>query len=355
MKKILIIEDDKFLCETAADFLNQTGYKPITAFSGADGIQKAFTEVPDLIICDISMPKIDGYEVFNTLQKSPYTSVIPFIFLTARTEKSDLRTGMLLGADDYITKPFQFEELLLSIQTRLKKQDKIKEINEEKIKSIIDNSPIGIALIENDRILYVNEALEEITGFSEIELKKLNFFDIISSHYKSMINEKLKFVRRGIKNVQFDLQLQNKNNMPVEVVIYLTSAKNNTTIAKIQPKSEKEFQTGKSDLSLEKAITILQQNKEMITWDLIVTLKEIFQQKNIKNQSNKRTTKNISKRELQVLNQVCQGLSNEEIGKKLKISYRTVERHRTNLIRKTNSKNIIEVIIYALRQGLISI
>lgn len=121
MKKILIIEDNTEIRENAAEILELAGYQVATAENGKAGVEQALAEHPDLIVCDIMMPVLDGFGVLHMLQRNPATQDIPFIFLTAKTERSDFRKGMEMGADDYITKPFSGTELLHAIESRLKK------------------------------------------------------------------------------------------------------------------------------------------------------------------------------------------------------------------------------------------
>ena len=120
--KILIIEDNKDVRENLREILVLSGYEAITAVNGKIGVASATDLLPDLILCDVMMPDLDGYGVLRILSKNPLTSSIPFIFLTAKTEMSDLRKGMTLGADDYITKPFDDVELLDTIAIRLQKK-----------------------------------------------------------------------------------------------------------------------------------------------------------------------------------------------------------------------------------------
>jgi len=127
MKKILIIEDNSDIRENIAEILELADYEPITAAHGKEGVEKAMQEKPDLIICDIMMPELDGYGVLHILSKKDSTASIPFIFLTAKAERADMRKGMILGADDYLTKPFDDTELLDAIEARLKKNDLVKK------------------------------------------------------------------------------------------------------------------------------------------------------------------------------------------------------------------------------------
>ena len=131
MKTILLIEDDVTLRENTEELLELSGYyKVITAANGKIGVAKAIEEVPDIIVCDIMMPELDGYGVLEALSENAATQFIPFIFLSAKTERGDIRKGMNLGADDYITKPFTEEELLEAIESRLAKSSILQERRE---------------------------------------------------------------------------------------------------------------------------------------------------------------------------------------------------------------------------------
>jgi CRP-like cAMP-binding protein/AmiR/NasT family two-component response regulator len=121
MTHILLIEDNDEIRENTAEILELAGYKVRTAENGKVGVEKALEEKPDIIICDIMMPVLDGYGVLHLLNKNPELTGIPFIFLTAKAERGDFRRGMEMGADDYITKPFNEIELLNAIESRLKK------------------------------------------------------------------------------------------------------------------------------------------------------------------------------------------------------------------------------------------
>jgi DNA-binding response OmpR family regulator len=123
MRKILIIEDNEDVRENTADLLELSGYEVAACPDGDSGIRKAKSFNPDLIICDIMMPGLDGYQVLETLQKDRKTAGIPFVFLSAKADKSDVRKGMNLGADDYLTKPFEEHELLEAITSRLRRHD----------------------------------------------------------------------------------------------------------------------------------------------------------------------------------------------------------------------------------------
>lgn len=123
MKKILLIEDNADIRENTTEILELAGYKVFTAENGKVGLEAALEHHPNLIICDIMMPVLDGYGVLHVLQKHDELQQVPFIFLSAKSERTDMRKGMEMGADDYITKPFTETELLSAIESRLKKAE----------------------------------------------------------------------------------------------------------------------------------------------------------------------------------------------------------------------------------------
>ena len=122
-KKVLIIEDNDDIRENIVEILELAGYGVFAAVNGKTGVEMAAKNVPDVILCDIMMPELDGYGVLYLLNKNPQTANIPFIFLTAKAERLDLRKGMEMGADDYLTKPFDDIELLNAIESRLRKKE----------------------------------------------------------------------------------------------------------------------------------------------------------------------------------------------------------------------------------------
>ncbi len=125
MNKILVIEDDKDLREGILDLMTEEGYEVLEAVNGRKGIEIAKRNIPDLIISDILMPEADGYEVFKELKENTATSGIPFIFLSARAEISDIRHGMNLGADDYLTKPYKADDLIAAVKSKLSRKNYI--------------------------------------------------------------------------------------------------------------------------------------------------------------------------------------------------------------------------------------
>jgi DNA-binding NtrC family response regulator len=123
MKRVLVIEDDEGIRENILELMEAEGFNGVGAANGKDGVIAALQTPPDVIICDVRMPELDGYGVLKSLRDRPETAAVPFIFLTAGAEKSDIRTGMSMGADDYLTKPFTRTELLDAVQARLRRHD----------------------------------------------------------------------------------------------------------------------------------------------------------------------------------------------------------------------------------------
>jgi len=127
MKRILIIEDQEDILDDLKIILEKNGFAVLCASNGELGLKVAQQAMPDLIISDIMLPGIDGYSILEALNQEEKTSMIPFIFLTAKAEITDLRKGMELGADDYIFKPYDADDLIAAINVRLKKNEKLKK------------------------------------------------------------------------------------------------------------------------------------------------------------------------------------------------------------------------------------
>lgn len=162
MKKILVVEDNTEVRENLAEILELSGYDVLTAEDGTIGVDLAVTHQPDLILCDVMMPRLDGFGVLNILSKRSETANIPFIFLTAKAEKSDFRRGMNLGADDYITKPFYKDELLAVIEMRLSKTDKLRKR--------FDKTEQGLSAFINEAKGY--EELKKLSNERKVKLYK---------------------------------------------------------------------------------------------------------------------------------------------------------------------------------------
>ncbi|TDQ11311.1 response regulator [Pedobacter metabolipauper] len=145
--RILIIEDNDDIRESTAEILELAGYEVMQAENGKIGVEVATRNLPDLILCDIMMPELDGYGVLYLVNKNSQTAATPFIFLTAKAERLDMRKGMEMGADDYLTKPFDDVELLNAIESRLSKKEKLQQFYSQsldRLTHLLGNTP-GIA------------------------------------------------------------------------------------------------------------------------------------------------------------------------------------------------------------------
>ncbi|MCL4246846.1 MAG: response regulator [Anaerolineae bacterium] len=161
MKKILVVEDASALRRDIIEMLGYEGFHVEGAENGQEGVERARHYRPDLIICDIMMPVMDGFDMLRELRKDQHTATIPFIFLTARAERMDMRQGMELGADDYVTKPFTASELIKTVQTRLEKHAIVTEKAEKKMRELRNN--VLLALPHELRT-----PLNVILGFSDL-------------------------------------------------------------------------------------------------------------------------------------------------------------------------------------------
>ena len=176
MTQLLLIEDEAAMRELTATALELEGYRVLTAPDGTTGIEMARRHRPDLILCDIMMPGIDGYQVLATLRADPTLSQIPFIFLTAKGEKKDLRQGMVSGADDYLTKPVALDDLLGAIHARLARHNE----RARKQPDFSNTAPLralGLTEKESEVLLWVaqgksNSETALILGISEATVKK---------------------------------------------------------------------------------------------------------------------------------------------------------------------------------------
>jgi DNA-binding NarL/FixJ family response regulator len=206
MKKILVIEDEPEMRRNISTLLRFYGYDPVAAADGREGIEAARRVKPDLILCDVMMPELDGYGVLQALQMDESLARVPFIFLTAKGEKNDLRSGMDLGADDYLTKPVANADLVRAIEARLLRADR--QANREFKPDFSSAEPLlklGLTPRATEALLWVaqgktNSDIATILGISESTVKK---------HVQEMF-EKLGVETRGAATVRA-LEVLNSN------------------------------------------------------------------------------------------------------------------------------------------------
>lgn len=181
MNHILIIEDDEQTRANLELILEMENFEVCSAPNGAAGLEQVRRRRPDLVLCDVSMPRLDGHGVLSRLRADPRTTDIPFVFLTARGERADLREGMNLGADDYLCKPVDAEDLLATIRTRLKRRHEtqealLNEVEDGKFASSTPLEALGLTAREAQVLLWVaqgkaNGDVAAILGMSEKTVK----------------------------------------------------------------------------------------------------------------------------------------------------------------------------------------
>lgn len=166
---MLLIEDDPDVLENLKDILEYYGYYVTTAKDGLEGYEKALDQLPDLIICDINLPEIDGFELLDMLKRNPDTYIIPFIFLTAMTDKSYLRKGMNLGADDYITKPYENKDIINAVQSKIDKYSDLRNRFTRNLEFLKDRITTSIPK-------HFSEPILSILGFTSVLKNNYNNF-----------------------------------------------------------------------------------------------------------------------------------------------------------------------------------
>ena len=176
MKKILVIEDELSTGENLCEILEMEGYQPVLATDGRKGLELAKTELPQLILCDVMMPELDGHGVLEGIREAIATRGIPFIFLTARGEHQDVRVGMNLGADDYLIKPVLVDDLLEAIESRLERAQQQKGFRAD-FKSSVPLEKLGLSPREAEILLWVaqgksNYEVGQILQISPTTVKK---------------------------------------------------------------------------------------------------------------------------------------------------------------------------------------
>lgn len=363
-KKILVIEDNVTFLKTLKNVLKTNGYVVEIATTGAEGIQKAYEYSPDLILCDINMRPIDGFQVYNVLKESSLTKRIPFIFITGRSGLNDIRFGLELGADDYIVKPFQNEDLLKSIKIRLEKYDYLVNIGRSKYEAFVEYSPNGIFLFDGITIYEANQAFLNIIGCKAEDLTSISFKKIIeTNNYKSIEDKINRSVSGVLDNFQEKVKIKNVDGIIDDYVLYVAPSLkyNGFSLLTGLLLPAKSVRKSSNHVEYKKLVHILEEEDIRVTETLSERLQEEFNSRKVSGSDQTGFVDTLipeielSKRELEVLKLSCKGLPIKCIAEKLCISDRTVESHRASLMEKTESKNIVEVIIYALKNNLVEI
>ncbi|HBX52091.1 MAG: hypothetical protein A2275_10635 [Bacteroidetes bacterium RIFOXYA12_FULL_35_11] len=358
MKKVLIIEDDPILRENTVEFLKEEGFETFAAKDGSSGVQQALEIIPDIILCDISMPKMDGYEVFKTLQSIPSTSTVPFIFLTAKIQRDDIRLGMQLGADDYITKPYSFDDLLTSIQVRLEKSERLSNSFDNKFMALIDNPMLGVFILQGEKFSYINSRFAKLLEYDsdkEILGKSINNF--IDDEYKQKLAEKIQLCQKGVYNSHyFRARLKTANNQPINVTIFTSSVNLkgvNSIIGYVLKDSGnisfEQLNDGDSITDqITEAINYFTIQKNVKPSDLVKIVQEKCKSDTMLNPDE------LTKREIEIIKLIAVGMSNKEIADKLFVSQRTIDSHKANILMKSGVKHTAALMIYAMKNNILN-
>lgn len=260
MKKILLVEDNSEIRENMAEILDLAGYEVHTAENGRDGVAAAIREKPDMILCDIMMPVLDGYGVLHMIQKNSELQGVPFIFLTAKSERNEIRKGMEMGADDYITKPFDSTELLNAIEVRLKKAEQLRQSFPVNLQGV--NELIGISCGKD----YL-EALKEDRSINRYKKKQVVYSE--GNHPSRLFyiqKGKVKTYKRNDDGKELIVGLYNEGDfigyiplMEGKTYRETAEALEDTELA-IIPRSEFEELLGSNPAVMKKFISILARN-----------------------------------------------------------------------------------------------
>jgi PAS domain S-box-containing protein len=356
-KKILVIEDDADIGMLMTTILNSTGYQCIYTKNGAEGIQKAFELVPDLILCDICMSPMDGYQVFNILSESSLTKHIPFIFISGRAAAEDISLGLKLGVDDYIIKPFHNKSLVKTVQTRLEKHDRLINVGRTQLKTLLDMMPNAVFLTDCNSVTQVNESFKKIFGYDDRDIPNLKMnllFD--NKSIKNLQNVLQDCNNNVLDSYSGEINIQLRDGSVQKALLSLSKTDKHPTggkfIGLITP-LKSNISTGFTPKHIEAISKVLKDENIEVSDTLIQKLSYITTDKEIKHRPEPDVI--FSKREKEVLKLSCDGLPIKLIADKLCISDRTVEKYRASLMNKTGSKNIVEVLVYAIKSSLVEI
>ncbi len=237
MKKVLIIEDNHDLADNIYLMLKERGYKPVVAYNGSSALKIFQQELPDIVLCDIMLPDLSGYKILNEIKKIENTKLPIFIFLTAKSQRDEIRKGMELGADDYITKPFTYEELIKSINTQIKKRAKFQisgnqqKIHKEKKSRLNYDDYIFINDKKNpgfytvNKIVYINSVKDYTRLVLEGNKKFLLRKPMIYWENKLPSNKFVRIHRQTIINLDFINKIEKASSNRLIVTLKNTNEK----------------------------------------------------------------------------------------------------------------------------------
>lgn len=357
MKKILVIEDEKDVRDSICDILSLHNYKVLEAADGKDGLIAAITQKPDLIISDVMMPEMDGFQLMNLLQKNNELFEVPVIFLTAKVGSEDFRTGLRMGAADYITKPFRMEELLNSVKMQIEKAQRHQKKEQMYFMLVFDNPFTGVFYYFDNKFCKINAQFSQLCGYTLSEINKMSISALFAGDSKQVTGH-LNNCYKGIETeILIPALLLAKNRQVIEVDIYaknMNSEQSNALLGSIARKGYSPTQQNQP-AEFQSVINYLKANENNEAIREVLNAAKILKHTE-QNQINEIIKKyKISSRELEVLNLICRGFTNQEIAEKLFISSRTVDNHRSSLLQKTETNNTASLVAFSIKNRLIEI
>lgn len=354
-KKILVIDDDQRIGLTIKYILSIHGYDVCTVDSGAKGIEKIFEYIPDLILCDVKMAPIDGYKVLRILKQNSTNLKIPFVFLSGYSSITDVRFAMDLGADDYISKPFDNNALLLSIENQLKKYEDLLCVGNKWFRSLFEMSPNYIFTFDGNNLIEANSSFIKFFRINPEYVTSHHIEEILEPSSFEKIKDRIRRCKMGIvKRFNECVKISRSENSNDDMELYISriekDAGHSHLLGLLIPRSSPS-QKFDHDKLLKDVLASLRDENVLVTSRLTQKLTSVFE--NVTYERENLDNHFFTNREIDVLQLSITGLSIKQIAEKLQISDRTVERHRAQLMEKTNSNTMIEVIVFAIKNDLI--
>jgi len=354
-KKILVIDDDLLIGVTIKSILSFNGYEVCTADNGASGIEKIFEYNPDLILCDVIMNPIDGYKVLKILKDNSINYRIPFVFISGNSSVGEVRFGMELGADDYLVKPIKTEELITSIENQFKKYSSLLDVGNKRFRALFELSPNYIFIFDGYCFYDVNSSFAEFFRINSRYITSHTIKEFLDPISYENIKDKIQRCKIGIleKFNEF-VTIVLSDGSKLDMALYVSRSEKNVgyslLLGLLIPRNALSLQFDHDKL-LKELLLSLKDEDITVSNQLIQKLShDIYSAV----YSQKIDTNNFfTIRESDVLQLSISGLSIKQISDKLKISGRTVERHRAHLMEKTNTNSMVEAIVFAIKHDLI--
>jgi PAS domain S-box-containing protein len=321
MKKILIVGNDTVLRANRSELIRSQDFEVIKAKDALTGVRLTLQMKPDLILCDTSVSNLNGFAFYQTIQQIKSASAIPLIFLTTSAGEKRLRDGLPPEAETCISRPLHSEELLSVIRTRLALPERVAHEVEERFLALINDSAFGVFIYQYGKFIYLNKALFGMLGYNPDSANLSDFQNFIVENHRQKVFDELERCLNGSKSsLRIKSRVEHKTGIKITVEVF--------------------------------GSILTYQGVSSVIGHIIRSEKELKEQP--PRTYKVKSSNGLTNRELDVLRLICSGSTTLEISKKLFISERTVETHRSEILSKTQCKNVAEIVFYALRNKLIS-